>query len=436
MPLSRHFYSVDEVQASLYYCVSSGRVEESLFWCQELIDSGYIGETISILFESWLWNIGPFYIQWLLNAFKALSSEELSETDILNATYQLACIPNRLRDSSLWNILIIGSDTSKIPDRLVRKYPDGWDSNKGNIYETHFIGAIYQGKAVNAWWISRFINNKRIWELLKWYTSNVINSEYRKGYLDYFNVLENYSDLLGFQSDECDIVICCIAICGVCISDLAKKDSFNQKWIKDIDSRIRQNMDIWMDNAGRKSRRVFKIQTSSLYGKTHRGEMRWSQNTLQQLYDSEKNLAGCPFWDEAISEYGTLLDNQAQGQRQDTIQWNSDESREEFYDKYFPDDIPDEWSKEEQLKSHGDGILGPTDIVNIWKYSRHLFSGKSRLLWGSKSKVEKFLEKDKGSYSDCNLYSYIGSLYSTKRELCTSNILYPVHKIKRIIGYS
>ncbi len=434
MPLSRHFYSIDEVQSSLYHSVSLGRVEESLFWCQELIDSGYIGETISILFESWLWSIGPFCIQWLLNSSKTLSSEELSETDILNATYQLACIPNRLRDSSLWNILVLGSDTSKIPDRLVRKYPVEWAS-KNNVYETHFIGAIYQGKSVNAWWISTFIDNKRVWELLKWYASNVISSKFRQGYLDYFDVLSKYSDLLGFQSDECDIVIRCVAICSLCISDLSKKDSFDEKWIKYIDRRIRQNMDIWAENLGRKSRRVFKIQTSYLYGKTQRGEMRWLQNTLQQLYDAEQYLVGCPFWDEAISEYATLLDIEKEGKG--VIQWNSDEIREEFYDKYFPDDIPDEWDKEEKLKSHGDGILSPTDVTNIWKYSRQIFSEKSRLLWGSKSKVEKFLEKDKGNYSDCNLYSYIGMLYNnSSRELNILHNLYPVHKIKRIIGYS
>ena len=33
-----------------------------------------------------------------------------------------------------------------------------------------------------------------------------------------------------------------------------------------------------------------------------------------------------------------------------------DDTLEQFFDTYFPDDIPDEWSKEDQLKSHGRGV--------------------------------------------------------------------------------
>lgn len=438
MPLTRHFYSMDEVQASFYYCVSSGRVEESLFWCQELIDSGYIGETISLLFESWLWNVGPFCIQWLLNAYTKLHSEELSETDILDTTYQLACIPHKLRDSSLWNIIILGS-SNEIPDRLVRKYPNSWKCD--NIVETHFISAIYQGKTLNAWWISQSLDNTRIWEMLEWYSSNIITSEYGNLYKDYFKVLKDYSNLLGFQTNGTDSVIRCVAICGLCISESYKKESFDKKWIKEIDDRTHHNIDIWCQNIGKKCRRIFKIQTSCLYGKTQRGEMRWSQNTLPQLYDVEKHLYGCPFWDEVItseyeSSYNNNDDNTNNNKDIHIIEWKSDEVREAFYDKYFPDDIPDEWSKEEKLKSHGDGILGPTDVVNIWKYSRHMFNNKSRLLWGSKSKVEKILEKDKSNYSDCNLYSYIENLYKNTKKLSMENLkkLEPVHKVLQIKG--
>jgi hypothetical protein len=427
MPLSRHFYSIDEVQASFYHSLSLGRVEESLFWCQELIDSGCIGETISILFEAWLWNVGPFYIQWFLTTFKTLSSEELSETDILNATYQLAIIPNRLRDHSLWNILVLGSSRT-IPDRLVNKYPKEW-IDKDPI-ETHFIGALYQHKALNAWWISKYIEPSRVWELIDWFYKEC--TKYSEQYYIYFNNLREYNKLLGFQSDEVDNIIRCIAISSICIDNNTQKESFDTKWIQDIDMRIRQEIDIWNKNIGRKTRRIFKIQASYLYGKTYRGELKWTQNTLQQLYTVEKYLIGCPFWDEIISpEYGII--------NEDKIQWKSDDLLEEFYETYFPNDIPDEWSKEEQLKSHGDGILGPSDITNIWKYSRNYFSGKSRLVWGTKYVVGKLLESNKSIYSDCNLYNYISQLYISNninlsaKMTITSDIiskLKPVIKIK------
>lgn len=432
MPLSRHFYSVDEVEASLLHSISRGRVEESLFWCQELIDSGYIGETISILFQSWLWNFGPFYIQWFLNAFKLLSSEELSETDILTTTYQLASIPQRFRDNSLWSILISCSDNQQIPDRLVRKYPKKWNSN--NIIETHFIGAIYQGKSRNAWWVSRFIAPKRIWELLEWFAENV-SIDYTKEYKEYIGFLQKYNELLGFECKEYDIIIRCLAICGFCIKGLQLKESMDKKWIKEIDPHIKQDIDIWSKLLGKKSRRIYKIQTSYLYGSTIRGNMKWSQNNISQLNDIEKYLIGCPFWNEAISDYGSINEDT------NTVIWNSDEAVEEFYDKYFPDDIPDEWSKEEKIKSHGDGILGPNDITNIWKYSYNYLNGKTKLGWGLNHRALKMLEIHKDIFDDCNLHNYIGKVYQSLCEnisefliISNENLkkLEPVCKIKKV----
>ena len=33
---------------------------------------------------------------------------------------------------------------------------------------------------------------------------------------------------------------------------------------------------------------------------------KWTQNNLTQLYDVEKYLVGCPFWDEALTEYADI----------------------------------------------------------------------------------------------------------------------------------
>ena len=86
MPLSRHFYSLDEVQAALLYTTSRNNTSDALFWCQELILSGCVGEAISTLFQSWLWNTGPMRLQWLIDASKTLASEVLSEDDVILAT--------------------------------------------------------------------------------------------------------------------------------------------------------------------------------------------------------------------------------------------------------------------------------------------------------------------------------------------------------------
>ncbi len=51
----------------------------------------------------------------------------------------------------------------------------------------------------------------------------------------------------------------------------------------------------------------------------------------------------------------------------------ADEIREAFYDMYFPDDIPDEWSAKDREKSHGYGLLiGPNKANQQFKGWRSL----------------------------------------------------------------
>ena len=109
MPLSRHFYSLDEVHAALTYSSRRNDSLQTLFWCQELILSGHIGETISTLFEAWLWHKGPFHLSWLQHAWSTLHSDTLLPHDILLAASHLSTIPYQQQDHSLWNILSLSS---------------------------------------------------------------------------------------------------------------------------------------------------------------------------------------------------------------------------------------------------------------------------------------------------------------------------------------
>ncbi len=399
MPLTRHFYLYDEVISALYYTTTKRVPDESLFWCQELLDSGYGGEAISTLFESWLFNTGPYCLQWLVNSWNTLRSDEISETDILLATYQLNSISQSQRDTSLWYILLYPLVNKNIPDRVTYKTPVKWDFNKENEIETYFIRAIYQGKAISAWWASLHINEERIWELIQWYIDN-INIKYSTKYSICIDALKNYEQLLGYKSSQYDIIIRCLSITMLCLNKENRIKSFNN--LPDtIDPRYYQ--DIIENNSiiGRKVHRKLSIPASALYGKCYRSTLKWSQNTLRLINDIENNLLGCPFWDDAIQEYG-MEDN-------GKIIWNSDDAMEEFYDKYFPDDIPDEWSKADKSKSHGDGLLGPNDTIKIAKYSRTHFNKKNKLCWGKYKIINAYLEQLEIS---CDFIDNILTLYS------------------------
>lgn len=414
MPLSRHFYTLDEVHAALSYCSRRNDTIETLFWCQELILSNHIGEAISTLFEAWLWNKGPFCLAWLHYAGTTLRSEELIADDILIAAYQLSLIPYDKQDHSLWNILVLSSDK---PDRVTPKTPL-WVSDKTDEKELYFIRALYQGKAQSAWWMAQQLEEERVWNILALYAT------YRYPHYSYdviWSTLRQYESLLGYRTIEYDKIILCFAVLSCCLTIEQQKKSSKELPIQ-LPSIQQNTLQRWMEKEGRKERRVYSIPTACLYGITQRGRSSWSHTNVKELNWIENSLIGCPFWEEAIAEYGTIIDG--------AIKWHSDDDLETFYDRYFPDDIPDEWTKAEKAISHGDGILGPTESVKLYKYSRSVFSKWSRLAWNTQERVLSLLDKNHNEWN-----GQLSSILSNTI-IQEMSILSPIHRRKYIRSYA
>ena len=443
MPLSRHFYSLDEVQAALLYTTTRSKIQEALFWSQEMIQSGCIGETISTLFQSWLWHTGPMRLQWLIDAWKGLASEQLSSEDILLATYRLSTISSIERDNSLWNILCLtSSNPNRIPDRVTKKTPlfvpskdldpkkilrDKINEDVCDTKELYFIRAIYQGKAQSAWWVSLYLSEERVWLLLDWFVK-CVRIEYIEEYKQCLEALKGYEQLLGYKSAEYDIIVRCMAVIIMCIGDEKQKRSFRPE-IDRIDERYVKEIREWDENSGRISRRVYSPPKECLYGVTLRGCLKWTQHNMVQLHNVEKYLVGCSFWDETLSEYADVSED-------GIIEWQSDDKMEEFYEIFFPDDIPDEWTKTEKLKSHGDGIIGPNDKVNMCKFSRIFMTKMPHLAWNTTKAVLKGLEglESENCTVECAVERIAESFFKWPEEMSEENLkkLVPVHKIKMI----
>lgn len=330
MPLTRHFYASDEVISALYYTASRRDIKETEFWCRELLVSGYSSEAISVLFESWLWQRGPFYLRWLLHA-KTLTVDTVTEEDILRSAVELSSYGEW--DNSLLAVL----SSTEGADRVTPKTP----SIKASDEILYLYRALYQGKARSAWRMVQRLQSSwetnvcqmNIWEILKEY-GRYLSTEYD----EVFGILEQYETLLGYRSDAYDTVILCFATLMLCLSDQKRKSSFLPRMIK------------WshmMIPIGRRAARMYSIPSVALYG--------IKQTTA--LDDVEKYMKGCPFWDDVLEE----LDKDA------------------FYDQYFPDDIPDEWTKPEKEKSHSSFRPDPS----VEKYTRIHFSKPARLCWNS-----------------------------------------------------
>ena len=318
MPLSRHFYSLEEVKAALWHCSARSDAIQTVFWCLELIDSGCIGEAVSILFESWVWN--HFSTQWIYMAWEKLSSDDIRIEDVLDCAYHLSLSP---RDHSIWNILSSLAEKEK-PDRVSPKT----QSYSSNPIEQCFLRAIHQKRIYTACYVSHFLTKEIV-------ENNIENS---------LPFLTEYDKLLGFRSEEWDKIILYIRI-----------SYLNIPHYKEIYHSYHKHLEQWNSEVGRCKRRHYSISLSYL-NHTHRPTY---LNTMSHINDIEMNMIGCPFWEESLEGYATVRTK---------IKWNSNEAMEEWYQRYCPDDIPDEWSLSEKEKSHGSGLI---------KYHENLFQAFS-----------------------------------------------------------
>jgi hypothetical protein len=235
--------------------------------------------------------------------------------------------------------------------------------------------------------------------------------------------LQKYEQLLGYKSAEYDIVILCTAIIMMSIQETKQNDSFKEL-SNEIDKVNSQNLNEWGVSVGRKDRRIYKIPSACLYGITLRGRSKWTQSNMYQLCNVEKYLIGCPFWNETLLNYADISNSEINNAE---ILWHSDDKLEEFYNKYFPDDIPDEWSLKDKQKSHGDGILAPSDTPTIWKYSRDRLSRYPHLAWNTTATVNTYLENM--NIDNCCL-EQIAVAIELKLDKGNLKKLEPVRKIK------
>ena len=112
-----------------------------------------------------------------------------------------------------------------------------------------------------------------------------------------------------------------IATAALCLSTQAFTASWNQT-LGPIHPEALKELRKWRKLTSRRARRIYSCPRP--------GGM---------IGSIEPHIRGSYFWEAAVTPYGG---------------WDAlkNEAREAFYAKYFPDDIPDEWSKQERAKSH------------------------------------------------------------------------------------
>lgn len=400
MPLSRHCYSLEEVQSALWYTGSRQLPHETVFWCQELIESGCVGEAISVLFESWLWHRGPFQIQWFLFAWGRLSGSEVTAEDVVECAHRLSTCT--VKDHSLWHLLYHSSD--ELPDRVTPRSPSCFPSDDPK--EVFFVRALYQRKAQSAWWVTSYLSVDRYWELIEWCRKHWIEDvggEKEEPIASFLEAIRQYEPLLGYRTDEYDRAIRGLVVIFFCLTPAQRQRSGAA-----FPSFPSLGLTFGVGEKGR----AYSIPRECLYGTTRRG--RSHERTEDELHDVERGMKGCPFWEETLEPY------QVGGR------WISEEAMDEWYHASFPNDIPDEWTAAEKEKSHGPGVVRPNERVTVEVYSRRMFTALSRCTWIHSKDTRKDTGKDSDVMGASPLHVLLSHLPIVPP--LDESLLVPVHK--------
>jgi len=146
------------------------------------------------------------------------------------------------------------------------------------------------------------------------------------------------------------------AIIGIlCMDDLSVEKGI--KPLEKMDSNMNIYIECWKSTYGCRKGRAYVIKKECLYGKTARGSMTVEESNLLEIYNSEELIKGQKVYNEIINIFSSFEAFKEDSDRYD-----------EFYDNFFHDDIPDEWSLQEQEKSHGKGILMIGEKPNFEKF--------------------------------------------------------------------
>ena len=332
--ITRHFYRFDEVRAALLYASMRGRPLETAFWLQELVDTALWREAWATLVEGWLWFSLATDPNWITDIRLG------SDVALLHlAAYRLC---TNAKDNSLWATLL--TNPQDIPDTICANVPSKLPYSQPCL-ERYLSLALFQRKGLAATWAAHRLP----------FVQRQLPAESR--------IVPSIMAECGLTGDLWTTVSLSAQILSICSrSDARPAVALPLDLVATIER--------WRGLIGHRGRRVFAVPQECLYGLTERGRLCQTETTLEEFRHMDDIVQMDAAWSTAIAPFRS------------GHTWMSDEAMEAFYATYFPDDIPDEWSREEALKSHGSGLLRANEPATLQKMGRIWFQAESRFVWG------------------------------------------------------
>ncbi len=382
--LSRHLFRLDEVASALRYSVVERRIEEGIYWTLELLDSSEYKLLFDTLLEAWLSLIGCarlgflFEFSKLLDTIIAGAAESELTKSFLVLSYNLLRVPKDCRDGSVLAIAILGlEDFRSAGIHLSLDQQMARLSISGGSSTAELKSILYAG--------ANPITAVRTWLQTHAFDSNLpVVSPTRRTAQAACRSLKNYKHICGWK-----YIWVCFEILILIMDDKyyveAIRDSVNQP----IGAGMNEQLDCWIKLTGRRKRRCFTIPKWCLKWCTERGRSPYTPMNLHEIREPWKAMGRSIYWSQKAAEFGCVIN----GNEILPIE-SSDEAWEGFTEFAFPDDIPDEWSLEDQMKSHGEGAIAAGDSPSLPNWFRAWFPENSIAVVGARSKINKILENE------------------------------------------
>ena len=314
--LTRNLYDLEEVKATLTYSLLIGKLRESIFWAQEILASECGWELGGVLIRFWIEYCCPndFFIPLKI---RRLDFDGDMDKDIIAIIMRLVACK---KSNRVMEIIVEGFASQPWPNFRVNPNKEELleATDKANVCGLDPLNcykitqALAKGRASRAWHIADRSPVDGVRKLLR-----LITCAREKLVID---CLVDLSETEGFR--RLSLAACCIILADV--------DSFRTDVEYGDIPGLMMSATSWIKKQGKRQGRIYDIEKKALYGLKQKADIR-------HLYDIYPHLVtATPFWQRIIAGYDITCDD----------------AKEKFYDTWFPNDIPDEWSLEDQQKSH------------------------------------------------------------------------------------
>jgi hypothetical protein len=353
MPMTRHLYEMDEVVSAIQVCVRNGWAMRAVFWIYELVVSEELDLAYSTLRTAWLyWGGGhdPFVFEntsytdadfpWVLCTCRVLQAckdaGSLNAQRLLNETAVMAYRPHMTPLATNENQQAHRMEYSETFFQSVSKE----EQKDAPFFWISLDSACRQGRYKDACWIlqaaqTRF-SSESLWKAIRMMA---------RGTQDVAKALT----LLYAQEKDESLLFQTNAILLLCSRD-EDRNTMIQKNSLSI-SFYCSEWEKWKTIQNRRSARMYSIPNEALHIGTTRGQMETKYTNIGDVREPVPLLQeGCAWWKRILKEEGCEEDEET-----DTILFPDEDAYELFLQRYFKDDLPDEWSLKDQQKSHGRG---------------------------------------------------------------------------------